>query len=98
MSEPVTPPQRPPQWTRQDVADTLAAGRADLVDAARQAGQLDDLMSGGQPRPGDAMPSRPMDAREAADTERLMERVRRDAQARALTLPDHLVPNQENNR
>ena len=72
--------------------------RADLIVAAQENGQLDDLLSGGQPRPGDPMPSRPMDARQAHDPERLMERVRRDADARGLQLPDHLVPNQENNR
>ncbi len=98
MSEPVTPPSAPPQWSRADLEEATRLGRYDLVVAAQESGQLDDLLSGDQPRPGDAMPSRPMDVREAHDVERIMARVRRDADARGLQLPDHLVPNQENNR
>lgn len=45
---PVDPDQlQPKQWTSDDVARAAAAGRHDLIDQARAAGQLADVLAAG---------------------------------------------------
>lgn len=93
MNHPVEPPTAVKQWTAADVAAARAAGRSDLIDQALRAGQLAGVLGDPTAKPGDAFPTRAMDAKDVRDPARIAARIAADAADRGIdlpALPDHL--------